>query len=139
VSSGGFDAGFDAGFDMGSDIVEIRTDQSLLQKIVRMQEEDSGLGDGILVDVAGLRRGVLEVDMATVPATGVVSFKGTLNGVLWQSLRALDLGSASESWVAGVTDASGLFQLDLSGLLKVKAEITGYSSGTITVWGHFWG
>src|SRR3990172_6841830 len=119
--------------------VESRSGRTFLQQVVHMQEEDAGIADGVIVDVAELMRGTFEVDMTPVPASGVVSFKGSVNGLVWHALRALDLSAVSETWVTAVTDGSGLFQVDLAGLLKVKAEITVYNSGTITVWSHFWG
>lgn len=62
--------------------------------------------------------------------TGTVTFQGTLNGQNWGTVQVTKMDDGT-----GVTTAAaaGLFQLRCAGLADVRANITAYTDGAITV------
>ena len=114
--------------------VETRSKRTLSQAVVRMQAAAAATGNGKAVDVSGMQKGAIEVD---ITGTGTVIFEGTINGVIWTAIRGLDLSAATETWVTSVA-ADKIIQFDVSGLLQIRARISAVS-GSIEAWGHFQG
>jgi len=63
--------------------------------------------------------------------SGTVTFQATVDGTNWIAVRATNMNTGT----AGTTaTAAGLYQLGVAGIGIVRANITVYASGTITVW-----
>ena len=61
---------------------------------------------------------------------GTVTFQGTLDNSTWSSVGVVPSGQATTTTTA---TANGLWQGSGSGLLKIRANMTAYTSGTATV------
>lgn len=61
-----------------------------------------------------------------------ITFKGTVDGTNWVAIRAMNLNDGT---LATTATGDGLYRINLSGLVGLMADITTYSSGTITVTG----
>src|SRR3990172_10833494 len=103
--------------------VETKSGRIPSQVVVRMQAAAAAPGDGREVDVSGMQKGVIEVD---ITGTGTVDFEGTINDVIWTAVRGLDLTAATETWVTSIT-ADKIVQFDVSGLLKIRARVSAVS------------
>ena len=115
-------------------VTATRSGRTPSQVVSHMQDGALATGDGVEVDVSGMQKGVIEVNIGT---SGTVVFEGTVGGSLWTAVRGLDLSDATETWVTSVT-ADKAIQFDVSGLVAIRARITAVS-GALEVWGHFWG
>lgn len=62
---------------------------------------------------------------------GTVTFQATIDGANWHAVRATNLTSGTTATTGTV---AGLYQLGVAGLGIVRANITAYTSGAITVY-----
>lgn len=67
----------------------------------------------------------------TITGTATVNFEGTEDGSTYFAIGAPQSGQIVTS-----TTASGLFDLNVTNLQTIRARISGYSSGSVTVTGH---
>lgn len=59
-----------------------------------------------------------------------ITFEATLDGSTWYAVRGINLNTGA---VATTATADGLWEFPVAGLLKLRARISTYGSGTITV------
>lgn len=64
-----------------------------------------------------------------ISATATVAFQGTVDGTNWVTIQALNLNSGA---TATTTTATGLFQISVAGLSRIRFNVTAYTSGTVT-------
>lgn len=67
----------------------------------------------------------------TISNTATVTFQGTVDGSTWASLVCTALGSSVGT--SATATATGLYQCNVAGLAFFRANITAYTSGTVTV------
>lgn len=61
---------------------------------------------------------------------GVVTFEGTLDGTTWNSVNAV---AASTSTPQPTTTVNGLYRLTPGGLAQIRANMSSYTSGSVSV------
>lgn len=73
---------------------------------------------------------------ATVQIVGIttatVTWEGTVDGTNWVAVRATNLNAGTDATTA---TADGIYRLTVLGFKQVRARISAYTSGTITVTG----
>jgi hypothetical protein len=78
---------------------------------------------------------VLTVNCATCSGGTTVNFEVTEDGTNYSAINAVQLGTttiASSTTTAGVT----LWEMPVGGTVSVRARVSAYSAGTVTVTGH---
>lgn len=92
-----------------------------------LQNAATANGNGAIMDVSDLATVVFEV-RGTFSAT--VNFEGSLDDVNWYPLRVVQMGAGGLSTTA---TTAGLYRAEVAGLKSVRARISGYVSGSVTV------
>jgi len=92
-----------------------------------LQNAATATGNGTPLGVLGYNTVVFNV---IISATATVTFEGSVDGTNWDSLQASDITDGS---AASTATATGLFRSVVSGLHYVRARISSYSSGIVTV------
>ena len=94
-----------------------------------LQNAATANGNGTLMDVSALATAVLEV-RGTFSAT--VNFEGSLDDTNWYPLLT---NQRSTGVIATTTPTTGLYEINVSAIKSVRARISGYVSGSVTVAG----
>ena len=99
-----------------------------------MQNAATGTGNGTAMDCTAATRGAMTV--LTMQVTGIttatITFEGTIDGTNFVAVQATNLNSGSAATTA---TADGLYRITVLGLVSVRARISAYTSGTITITG----
>lgn len=98
-----------------------------------LQSGATATGNGTALTVIDPDNGAMETCTFHVEGitTATVTFEGTIDGTNWIAIGCVTL--ADESTVATTATADGLYRAVCAGLYKVRARISAYTSGTITV------
>ena len=100
-------------------------------KQVVMQSAAAATGNGTAIDttdaIGCYSTLALQVKGIT---TATVSFEATIDGTNWVALRMTPIATGTTATTA---TADGIYQADVRGLLQVRARISAWTSGTITV------
>lgn len=86
-------------------------------------------GNGTTMDVGGLPGVGVQIEGIT---TATVTWEANVDGTNWVAVRAMNYNSGA---VATTATADGLFLVPVAGLFELRARISGYSAGTITISG----
>lgn len=97
------------------------------ESLGNLQSSAVAVGDGTTLDVTGLDFVAVDVRGIT---SAVVTFQGSINNTDFSDLLANTIGTMV--WSA-TTIANGMYIIPVSGLKYLKARISSYSSGTITI------
>lgn len=96
---------------------------------VIFQSAAVALGNGAQIDVSSY-------DSAGIQATGIsgdtITWETSIDGTNWVGIR---LAPTSTGTLALTATSDGIFVLDCSGLALLRARISTYGSGTITIVG----
>lgn len=65
--------------------------------------------------------------------TGTVTFEATINGSTWVAILVTNLTTGA---TATNTAAAGIFRASCAGLAEIRARISAYTNGSITVHGR---
>jgi hypothetical protein len=100
-----------------------------------LQSAATANGNGTNLLVNGMSSAVLTVNCAACSGGTTVNFEGTEDNTNFSSINAVLLGTNT---IAATTTTSGIavWQVHVAGLQNVRARISAYSAGTITVTGH---
>lgn len=97
-----------------------------------LQNAAVALGNGEDFTCKVANKGGIETVVAQVQGitTATITWEATVNGTNWVAIQGTNLTSG-----AAASDATvdGLYRIDARGLLKVRARISAYTAGTITV------
>lgn len=96
---------------------------------VTLQNAVSTNGNGTVVPTGGLPGVGLQI-VGTFSAT--VNFEATIDGSNWVAIPAINLATLALSTTA---TAAGLFYVPLAGVDQLRARVSGYASGSLTVTG----
>lgn len=98
------------------------------------QSGATATGNGTAVDCTPVSDGPYYSVTAQVQGvtTATVTWEGTVDGTNWVAVRATNLNSGSDATTA---TADGIYRLIVLGFHQVRARISAYTSGTITVTG----
>lgn len=98
--------------------------------VTTLQNAATATGNGTALQVAGYRQVLFQ---RTDGATATVTWEGTVDGATWVAVAVADLNSTTRARATTATGA-GLFLLDDSaGLQAVRARVSAYTSGSVTV------
>jgi hypothetical protein len=92
-----------------------------------LQAAAGAIGDGTPMDVTGLASLGLAVAGTFV---GTVRFETSLNGLEWSALPVLDVPNEA---TVDYTTGEGLYQAEVAGCSLVRARVSAFTSGSITV------
>lgn len=92
-----------------------------------LQQNATANGDGEPLAAGGYAVATAHV-RGTFSAT--VNWEGSLDGVNWAPILATNLSDGTETTTA---TASGLYRINLFGILFLRARISNYASGSITI------
>lgn len=102
--------------------------------VLTMQSAAVATGNGTSMVTTGLDHGSLTA--ATFQIVGIttatVTFEATIDGTNWVAFRVTNLNSGTDATTA---TADGLYRATVIGLISVRARISAYTSGTITITG----
>jgi hypothetical protein len=123
--------------------VAFASDQSTLnvsanaatQRTTTLQSSAVANGNGTALTVNGDSTATLTVNCSGCSGGTTVNFEGTEDASNFSALSAIQLGTNT---IATTTTASGVavWRVGTAGLQSIRARISGYSAGTITVTGH---
>lgn len=101
------------------------------QHFALMQSAAAATGNGTALDCSlpndGFEAAVLQVS-GTFSAT--VTFEATVDGTNWIAVQGTNLNSSA---AASTATAAGLFRFDVRGLVQLRARVSAYTSGNVTV------
>lgn len=86
-------------------------------------------GNGTVMDVGGLAEVGVQVEGIT---NATVTFEATIDGSTWYAIRTINVTDGS---VASAVTADALVRVPVAGMDKLRARISAYVGGTITVTG----
>ena len=100
-----------------------------------LQSGATANGNGTVINVSGMSSVLLTVNCSACSGGTTVNFEGTEDGTNYSSMSATQLGTAT---IATTTTTSGvtLWQMPVAGLVSIRARISAYSAGTVTITGH---
>ncbi|HWQ32536.1 MAG TPA: hypothetical protein VNQ79_06615 [Blastocatellia bacterium] len=96
-------------------------------KATTLQNAAAATGNGTALDVSGWYAAALQVS-GTFSAT--VTFEVTVDDTNWIAVRACNLNDGSYSTTAS---APGVFAIPLAGVSQLRARVSAYTSGSVTV------
>jgi len=105
-------------------------------KSVVMQNAAVATGAGTAIEVTDVDGGAfLSLTLQVVGiTTATVTFQGTIDGTNWTSIEFSSL--ADSTALATTATADGIYRATVLGLWKVRANITSWTTGTITITGY---
>lgn len=103
---------------------------SNLTDVVTLQNTAGAAGAGVVLPTNGYGVALLAISGVFV---GTITFEGQGPDGAWYTISALQRGTGAISTTA---NAAGLYELNVRGLAAVRANITSYTSGNITVKGQ---
>jgi hypothetical protein len=92
-----------------------------------LQSGATGTGNGTPMSVAGLTWLGLQIVGIT---TATITWECSNDGVTWTGIQATPLSTGT---AAATATADGMYRANVSGLSLVRARISAYTSGTISV------
>ncbi|MCS7038032.1 MAG: hypothetical protein NZP34_00340 [Caldilineales bacterium] len=92
-----------------------------------LQQNATANGNGAVLNTGGYVTATAQV---TGTFTATVNWEASLDGTNWFPVRATDLAGGTE---ATSTGSAGLYRINLFGILFLRARISGYTSGSVTV------
>lgn len=104
-------------------------------KDVKMQDAATATGNGTAVTVGSDpdTGAYLIIDIQVTGISGdTITFEGTIDDTNWVAIQFENLSTGATSTT---TSVDGIYRLTCGGLFKVRARISTYSAGTITVVG----
>jgi len=108
---------------------EIQTESGRYFKAHTFQNAATVTGTGTAMAVGGFSAVGVQVEGIV---TGTISFQGTIDGSTWYGVRSVNL---TDGTTATATTADGLWMVPVAGLDQLRANLSSYTSGTITARG----
>lgn len=105
---------------------------------ITLQNAATGAGNGTLLQVNGFASAMLTVNCSSCSGGTIVNFEGTEDGTNFATLVGFQMGTTNGNQASVGVTSSGLtyWQFNVAGLQSIRARISNYSAGTITVTGH---
>lgn len=96
-----------------------------------LQAAAAAEGNGTVLDLSDMSLGPASHVALQVTGTfvGTVTFEGSVDGTNFAAVHVTDSGGTA----AATATAAGIFQADVRGLDKLRARVSAYTSGAITV------
>lgn len=98
-----------------------------------LQNAAGANGNGAILNVAGMAVAIFVVNQAAF--TGTVTFQGSADGTNFDPLNATQLGTSTitTSVTGSTTTSVHLYEVNCAGLAQLRAPVSGFSAGTVTV------
>ena len=102
-----------------------------------LQSSATADGNGTVLATAGEATATLTVNCASCSGGTTVNFEGTQDGTNYAPLNAQQLGITGSGSIASSTTTAGFtyWEVSVPNLTNIRARISGYSAGTVTVTG----
>jgi hypothetical protein len=100
----------------------------MASKLVKLQDAAVATGNGTAVGVKGNSAGVFQV---TGTFSGTVTFEGSVDGTNWVAIQVTKLVDGTS---VTNTTVVGNFRWSSTGLTVLRARVSAWTSGSITVW-----
>ena len=99
-----------------------------------MQNAATGTGNGTAMECTAATRGAMTVLTMQVVGTfsATITWEATVDGSNWVPVQATNLETGV---IATTATAADIYRITVLGLVSVRARISAYTSGTITVTG----
>lgn len=99
-----------------------------------MQNGATANGNGTSLAVAGFATAILNITASVAMSGGTtINFEASVDDTTWVSVMALNVGTST---IASSTTTTGDWALQIAGYKSVRARISAYSAGTITIKGY---
>ena len=98
-----------------------------LSELTTLQNAATAIGNGVELDVSGMSTVIFGVVGSFV---GVITFEGSIDGTGWNAILTTNNNNNQKTTTA---TSAGLYRAVCTGLMKVRARISTYTSGSITV------
>jgi hypothetical protein len=99
-----------------------------------MQSAATGNGNGTVLAVDGLGAAVLTLNCSGCGGGTTINFEGQNDGTNFFSINGVRSGTTTQSSSTTIVGLS-MWRLQVAGLKQIRARISNYSSGTVTVTG----
>ena len=96
----------------------------------QLQTAAGATGNGVTMDVSDFRSVAVQL---TGTFTATVTFETSVNGADW---IATGLTPAAGGAVSSTAAAAGIWTLAVNGVNQLRARVSAFTSGTVTVVGH---
>jgi hypothetical protein len=100
-----------------------------------MQSSAVANGNGTTLNTTGMASATLTVNCATCSGGTQVNFEGTQDGTNYFPIGAMSMLSSPTIAYSTTTSGLGGWQLNVTNLTAIRARISAYSAGTVTVTG----
>lgn len=108
----------------------------LLSSSVIMQNAANANGNGIVLPTAGYGIAVLSIAFSMSPAwSGTVNFEAQGPDNNWYPINGRMRGGSSTPSTT-ITSGTGLYSLNVRGVQAIRARVSGYSAGSVTITGQ---
>jgi hypothetical protein len=101
--------------------------------VVVMQNAAAATGNGTVLPMDGAKAAMLQV---TGTFVGTITFEATVDGSNWVTYALSDLSTAARTHATTQTTTGIYVADDGAGLAAIRARISAYTSGAITVVGN---
>lgn len=98
--------------------------------VTTLQSAAGATGNGTVFMVDGCRSAMFQI---TGTFVGTVTFEATVDGTTWATYALSDISTAARTHATTQTTAGIYMADDLAGLMAVRARISAWTSGAITV------
>lgn len=115
----------------GSTKTQPTSDVAATTTSVTLQSAATGTGNGTVLSTDGMSAAMITV---TGTFSGTITLEGTEDGTNYVSLMRRQVG-ATDTSTGGIT-ATGNFVVNCATMTNIRARISAYTSGSITVTGH---
>ncbi|MEY4376139.1 MAG: hypothetical protein RJB26_689 [Pseudomonadota bacterium] len=92
-----------------------------------LQSAAGATGNGTVMDVTGIAWVGLQVTGIT---TATITWECSIDGANWEGIRATQLSTGT---AAATATANGIYQIDARGVPLIRARISAFTTGSITV------
>lgn len=98
----------------------------------KLQDAAGATGNGEEVTCTGNPNGGLSTVSlyVAISNTATVTFEATIDGTNWVAIQGTNLNTGA---AASTATATGMFRFTVLGLLKFRARVSAWTSGTVTV------
>lgn len=107
------------------------------QTYVIMQDGALATGDGAALPCTSneytLTKAALQL---TIAGTATVTFEATVDGTNWGGVSAHDVTQVAGQTHVATATASGIYHVDVAGFDSIRARISSWTSGAVTVVGR---
>lgn len=100
-----------------------------------LQSAATANGNGTVLSVTGMATALLTINCASCSGGTTVNFEVTEDGTNWYAREGRLLGSSSMA-TSSANAGFNLWELPVAGAVSLRARISGYSAGTVTITGH---